>query len=135
MLVVATLFAVVKGMTKFTSVPLQDEPGNGDGLHDAFGDEGDDLIEMTGIGGVNFRVVSVTIPSSVVMVYLILYSIPTVTIPIWPPNASSTINGNDILSGDEGDDFLFGNKGNDILTGGEGDDVMSGGEGDDFFVR
>lgn len=95
--------------------PIAGEPGNGDGQHLAFGDEGDDFIEMTGIGSVEFNGGA---------------GDDTLVGGDGDPILGF---GNDILNGDEGNDFLFGGKGNDNLQGGEGDDIMSGGEGDDFF--
>jgi Ca2+-binding RTX toxin-like protein len=96
--------------------PIADEPGNGDGQHLAFGDEGDDFIEMTGIGSVEFNGGA---------------GDDTLVGGDGDPILGF---GNDILNGDEGNDFLFGGKGNDTLQGGEDDDIMSGGEGDDFFI-
>jgi Ca2+-binding RTX toxin-like protein len=105
--------------------PIAGEPGNGDGLHEAFGDEGDDFIQMTGIGGVAFDGGAGDDT---------LIGGDGEPNPLFGnPGEPSTILGSDQLSGGAGNDFLFGGKGQDTLTGGEGDDIMSGGEGNDFF--
>ncbi|QHU99875.1 beta strand repeat-containing protein [Synechocystis sp. CACIAM 05] len=105
--------------------PIAGEPGNGNGTHEAFGDEGDDFIQMTGIGGVAFDGGA----GDDTLIGGDGEPNPLFGIGFEP----STILGNDQLSGGAGNDFLFGGKGQDTLTGGEGDDIMSGGEGNDFF--